>query len=267
MGSTSETASSLARHPALAAAARVGFAVNGVLHILIGTLAILVATGDADENADQSGALAAIAANPAGMALLWVMTVGLAALGLWQMFTAVLVQNHDAKDRWLERIKEGAKGVAYLAVAFTALTFARGSSSDSAEQTETFSAVLLDVPGGVVLLVLVALAVAGVGVYFVVKGAKKKFVDDLIVPSGTVGRVTVAFGIVGYIAKGVALAVVGILFAVAAVNADPSEASGLDGAVQAIAALPFGSGILIAVGAGFVAYGVYCFVRARRAKQ
>ena len=71
---------------------------------------------------------------------------------------------------------------------------------------------------------------------------------------------------VGYVAKGVAIAVVGVLFVVAAVTHDPEKAGGLDAALKSLAALPFGQVILWIVGAGLVVYGVYCFARARYAR-
>ena len=258
------TASRLAHSPIFRGFARAGFVVNGGLHLLIGFIALGVAFGSGGE-ADQGGALSAVASRPGGLILLWAAVVGLYGLGLFQVVVALLVRGGD-KDAWADRAKEGGKGVAYLAVGTTALTFALGGSTDSSGQTQSLSAQLLAAPGGVLLLVVLALAVFAIGVYFVVKGWKKKFVEDLVVPAGSGGRATIATGMVGYIAKGVAVAVVGILFAVAAFTADPDEASGLDGAMKSLAELPFGVVILTAVALGIVAYGVYCFVRARFAR-
>ena len=258
------TASRLAHSPVFRGFARAGFVVNGGLHLLIGFIALGVAFGSGGE-ADQGGALSAIASRPGGQILLWAAAIGLFGLGLFQVVVALLVRGSD-KDAWADRAKEGGKGVAYLAVGTTALTFALGGSSDSSGQTQSFSAQLLAAPGGVLLLVVVALAVLAIGIYFVVKGVKKKFVEDLVVPAGSGGRATIATGMVGYIAKGVAVAVVGILFGVAAFTADPEEATGLDGAMKSLAELPFGVVILTAVALGIVAYGVYCFVRARFAR-
>jgi hypothetical protein len=65
------------------------------------------------------------------------------------------------------------------------------------------------------------------------------------------------------VAKGIALGAVGVLFVVAAATVNPEGADGLDGALRALASLPLGVVILVLVGAGFIAYGVYSFVRAR----
>lgn len=250
---------------ALQLLARLGFAVNGLLHILIGSLAITVAVGAGSGSADQSGALAQLASNPGGVFLLWTVVVGMFALGLWLVVSAFVMQG-DPKRKWAARLSNVAKAIVYFALGATALTFARGGSSSSAGSTQSASSSLLSSPGGAILLFLAGVAVLGVAGYFVYKGAAQKFRSDLSVPGGTVGRVVVALGVVGYIAKGMALAVVAILVGVAALTSDASKSTGLDGALKALAALPYGTIALILIGIGLIAYGVYCFVRARRAQ-
>ena len=245
--------------------ARLGYAVNGLLHILIGGIAIGVARGTGGE-ADASGALSGLAATPGGIFVLWTIVIGLAALGLWQVAEAILVPSPDPKRKWGHRAIELGKAVAYLAIAGTALSFAMGGSSDSGGDAQGFTATLLATPGGIVVLVIVGLGVCVVGGVFVVMGIRKKFTKDLTVPAGTVGQVVVGLGVVGYAAKGIALGVVGILFLVAAFTVDASESTGLDGALKALVELPFGPAILIVVAIGLIAYGLYSFVRARRAR-
>lgn len=240
--------------------------VSGLLHGAIGAIAISVAIGAGGGEADQFGALSNLAGAPGGAAILWVMVVGLLALGLWQIIQIFVVVGPDPKRKWAHRIGEFGKAVAYLAIAAITFSFASGGSTSSASSTKDFSATLLSAPGGVILLVIVGLAVFGIGGYFVFKGAARKFTDDITVPSRTAGRVVIMLGVVGYLAKGVALCVVGILFVIAAVTADPSKATGLDGALKSLATLPFGVVILIVVGCGLIAYGVYCCARARLAR-
>ncbi len=52
--------------------ARGGYVVSGLLHLIIGYLAIRIALGVGGGTADQSGALAALAAKPGGVVALWV---------------------------------------------------------------------------------------------------------------------------------------------------------------------------------------------------
>ena len=265
--SASGVAAKAKNSPALSVLARTGYAVNGILHILIGGIAIGVASGaGAGSGADQSGALGALASAPGGVFVLWVIVVGLAALGIWQLLSAALVREPDTTKRAAHIAGELGKAVAYLAIAATALTFALGGSSNSASSTKSFSATLLASPGGVILLVVVGLGVLAIGVVFVVRGVRQLFTDHIRVPAGTAGKAVVVLGVVGYVAKGVAVGVVGILFIVAAATADPSQATGLDGALRSMLELPFGGVILVAVGIGVIAYGLYCFARARLAK-
>lgn len=245
--------------------ARVGYAMNGVLHLIIGVLAVTVAFG-AGARTDQSGALSALADTPFGAVLLWVVVIGLTALGLWQIVQTITARGSDAKERWGQRAKEGGKAVAYLAVAATAFGYARGGGGSSEQDVEGTTASLLASPLGIAAVLLLAAVALGVGGYFIYKGLGAKFREDLDMPSGTGGRAAVLLGKVGYTAKGAAIVIVGILFVVAAMTADPERAGGLDGALKALAELPFGAVLLVVVGLGFVAYGVYCFVRARRAR-
>jgi heme/copper-type cytochrome/quinol oxidase subunit 2 len=243
--------------------ARAGFAIAGLLHILIGILAISVATGGGQE-ADQSGALSTIGKNPVGALLLWVVVVALFAVGIWQILEAATVQESDPKKRTAKRLKEAGIAVAYIAIGVTAVRYALGSGSSSAQSTQKATAGLLGSPFGVALVLIVAVAAIAIGVSFVWSGAKEKFLKTMTPPSGTAGKVTKRLGQVGYIAKGIAVVVIGILFAVAAFTADPNRAGGLDGALKTLAALPFGVAILILVGLGFIAYGLFFFVRAWR---
>jgi hypothetical protein len=246
--------------------ARVGYAVLGVIHIAIGIIAISIATGGGGE-ADQGGAMQQIREAPAGVFILWIVALALAALGVWQIAEAFLVQEGDDKKKWGYRVKFAATGVTYLAIAGTAVVFAMGGQSDSSESSTTLSAELLSTPGGVFLLVLIGLVVTGVGVAFIIRGITKAFKKNLELPAGKAAQGIVRFGQVGYIAKGIAVGVAGILFVVAAFTNDPEEAGGLDAALHTLAGLPFGPFILWIVGAGLVIYGLFCFARARYAKM
>ncbi|MEJ1154523.1 DUF1206 domain-containing protein [Microbacterium marmarense] len=246
--------------------ARIGFVVLGVVHIVIGAIAISVATGGGGE-ADQGGAMEALQQNPLGFALLWIIAVGLFALGVWQVAEAFLERDSDAKKKWGYRAKYIGTAAAYFAIGGTALVFALGGQSDSSESTKTLSATVLAAPGGVFLLVLVGLGVAAVGVAFIVRGITQAFKKNLDLPGDKREKGILTFGTVGYVAKGVAVAVTGILFVVAAVTHDPEAAGGLDAALHSLAQLPFGSVILWVVGAGLAIYGLFCFTRARYAKM
>jgi hypothetical protein len=239
---------------AVEVAARVGYAVNGLMHLLIAWIALQLAFGGGGKQADQSGALQALASNGLGMVLLWVAVVGFAGLGIWQL-TQVFA-GRGAGDR----VKAAAKGVVYLVLAWTALTFATGTGSSSEKKTNDVTASLMSKPAGGALVVLVGLVILGVAVYHVYKGWAKKFLQDL---RSHPGEVVVALARFGYIAKGVALGVVGALFCLAGLRNKPKEAGGLDQALRTLLEAPFGKVLLTVVALGLAAYGVYSFARAR----
>jgi len=268
MSNTGKAAASAAQNSTVfRTLARIGYVVLGILHILIGFLAISVSTGSSGEQADQGGALQQVADAPAGVLLLWVIVLGLFALAIWQIAEAFLERNPDSKKKWGYRAKYIGTAVAYIAIAITALVYAMGGQSNSSQSSQSFSAQLMASPGGVVLLVLFGLLVAGIGVAFIVRGFTRAFEKHLDLPAGQAAKGIVTFGIIGYVAKGVAIAVTGILFVVAAFTHDPAAAGGLDSALKTLAALPFGTVILWIVGAGLILYGLFCFARARYARM
>jgi hypothetical protein len=250
---------------ALRSLARAGFFGSGLIHLLLGYLAVRVALHQSARS-DQSGAIAAIGKLPGGQVLLWVMTVGLFALGLWLLLAAVLGIGESSDKRWVRALVSAAKAAAYIALAITSLTFAMGSSSNARSSTTHVSSDVLTLPGGQVLLALIGLIALGVGVYMVAKGVRRGFKKDLAMPGGTAGRVVTVLGVVGYVAKGIAVAVVGVLFVVAAMTLNPNKATGLDGALRSLSSLPYGATLLVAVGVGLMAFGVYTFARARYAR-
>lgn len=264
--SASSAARTAQNSTALRVLARLGFAVNGLVHLLIGALAIGIATGGGQTDADQSGAFKQLAATPGGVFLLWTVVIGMFALGLWLLISAFLMQPEDSKRKWARRGAEAAKGVTYFALGSTALRFALGGSSSSSESTSSVSADLMSNPVGIVVLVVAGLAVIGVGGYFVFKGATKKFTEDISIPTGKLRKTVLGLGVAGYIAKGVAIGIAGILVVVAAFTHDPEKSSGLDAALTSLVGLPFGVVVLLVIAVGLIAYGAYCFVRARFAR-
>jgi hypothetical protein len=126
------------------------------------------------------------------------------------------------------------------------------------------SAQLMQSGWGRILLIVVALVVIGIGGYHVYKGVSKRFRNDLLVPPG---RGITVVGVGGYTAKGLVFIGAGVLVLVATLRSDPSKATGIDGAVKALGAAPFGRFLLILAALGVAAFGAYSFVRSRYARM
>jgi hypothetical protein len=257
-------------HPVLTHVARVGLIAYGVMHFLIGYLAIRLAWGLRGADADQTGALQTVADGPGGTILLWTIGLGMLALAVWQAGEVLLwwhglLDPAHRKRTALVIARCLAKALTYAVLGVTALAFAVGLEYEADERLRDLTDETLDIPGGAVLVGGVAAAVIAVGLYTLIRGLTGGFMKDIDLPVAPDRWEPLIEGIgrVGYVAKGIAFALVGALLWQAATSADVSTATGLDGALAAIAGVAAGPWLLTAVGAGFAAFGVYALARAR----
>lgn len=246
-------------HPVIENGARMGYALNGVIHLVIGYLAVRVAWLSDPAQLNQSGALATIARQPGGRALMLSMVAGFAALAVFYLADAGA--GHIGPDAAADRARSGGKAVYYAALAWTAFSVIRGSGTSGEQTSVDATATALQAPGGRYLVGAVGAGIVIGGAYHVYKGVSRGFLDDL---RDRPSALAVTLGTYGYAAKGVALGVVGGLVVLAAVRRQPSQAGGLDRALHRLALQPVGPALLTVVAFGFVAFGLYCFVRARR---
>jgi hypothetical protein len=245
-------------------AVRVGLVSYGVVHLIIGWLAVRLVFGDSGGSASSKGALHQLAQNDVGRISLYVVAAGFVALVVWQGLEAIWGhRDEEGGKRVLKRVVSAAKVVLYAALAVSAFKTAVGSSSGGG--TDGMTARLMRMPAGPLLVGAVAvgvLAVAGVLLY---RGLAEKFRSELEVDgqTGKDGRAYVLFGKVGLVGKAAALAIVGALFLTAAVTHDPDRSGGLDEALRRLLQEPFGGPMLLLVALGFVCYGLFCFAWAR----
>jgi hypothetical protein len=119
-------------------------------------------------------------------------------------------------------------------------------------------------PLGLWALVALGLTIIGIGIYFVFKGVRRGFKEELFHFDGTRrGRLIDTLGVTGHIFKGAALVLTGLLFVIAAAKHNPEESTGLDGSLKALRDHPYGPYLLVAIGAGFIAYGIFALIRSR----
>lgn len=161
------------------------------------------------------------------------------------------------------------KAVLYFALAFTTVSIAMGSGGSNGDsKSKGFASSLMSAPAGRILVAAVGIGIIAGAIYHVYKGWTNKFLQDLKATGGReISKAVRITGSIGYIAKGFALGVVGVLFTYAAITADPDKAKGLDGAVETLLGAPGGQILVILVGIGFAAYGLYSFARARYARM
>lgn len=250
----------------LAAAGLVAF---GVVHLLIGWLAVQLAIGDREGSTDSKGAMQQLAEQPLGTAFVWAVAIGMLFMVAWRGIEAAVGYREvdDETKRLRKRLVSGGKAVVYAAVAVSAITVATGSGGGSKKGggTDSMTAKVMDLPGGQVLIGAVGIAIVAVGVALLVTAYKESYLKrfDGSGTSGSTGTAYRVLGRVGHVAKGIALGVVGGLFLYAAFTHQAKESGGLDQALLKVLEQPFGPVLLTAMGLGFAAYGLFCFAWAR----
>ncbi|WP_433295138.1 DUF1206 domain-containing protein [Actinoplanes sp. CA-030573] len=263
------TASRAADSKPLEYVARAGFVGYGIIHLLFAWIAFQVAFAGSSKESDQSGALKSLAGNGFGKFLLVLIAIGMVGLAIWQAFEAVIGESGPRdKSAMAERVVSGVRAVLYLVLAWYAVNVLRGANASMAQSQENKSAGIMAHSGGRWLIGFVGLVVLGVGIGIFVYGLRKKFLKHLNTQemAASVRKSTTRLGMLGYMAKGVAYAIAGVLVITAAVTYDPDKARGLDAALKTLAGHPWGVWLLALIGLGIAAFGIYCFAQARYRK-
>lgn len=257
-----------ARSPWVEWLARFGMVAQGLLYGIVAVLAIGVALDQGGKTTDQHGAIRTLASQGWGKWLLVLLAIGLGGYALWCFVVAVLGEKveHGEDVGVGKRMVYAARGVIYAGLCWTAVSIvADAGSSGGGNKQEKAAAVVLDWPGGVALVTAAGLGVLGYGVWNAYKGLSCRFLKDMKTEEmNEAGRRWIRrTGVVGHVARGIVFALVGIFLVKAALEYDPDEAIGIDGALQKLAAQAYGDALLGVVAAGLLAYGVFCLARAR----
>ena len=241
-----------------------GLAARGVIYLLIGWVAILVAMGKTKQEADQRGALQLLAGKPYGLVSLWLLCIGFAAYALWRLSEAAFGVTGDGNGAG-PRLKSLARAVVYGSLAVTTFSVINGARRSQSGQQRDWTARLMSHPGGRWAVGLVGAVIVVIGVILVMEGVKRRFVKYLQTGqmSPATRRVVVRLGMIGTIARGLVFALAGALVIEAAVKYQPSKAGGLDSALKTLRDQSFGEVALIAAGLGLIIFGVYGLCEAR----
>lgn len=251
---------------------RAGLVAKGVSYALVGLLAIAVAAGIGGRATGRQGALEIVADESYGMFLVLGLAAGFFAYALWRLAQAIFDRDNEGTDGkgLAKRASRAGKAVIYAALCFTTVQIVldgrRSSSGGGGEPTEdSATAGVLGWPAGRWIVLGVGVAILGVAGYQVWRAFSEKFMKDMETSrlSPAAETAVEALGITGLLARGVVFGLVGIFLVKAALEYDPDEAIGLDGALATLAGASYGSVLLGLTAAGLVAYGLFCVVQAR----
>lgn len=258
----------MTKEEGLTLAARLGFAARGMVYVLVGWFAVDAALSGRRPS-DNQAALGTLADEPLGRTLLVIIAVGLAGYALWRLMEAALDPERKSRttNGRLERAGYALSGVTHAALAFYAVKLATREQAPAgpapADQgAQSWSAWLMEQPGGIALVIVVGLALFIVAAAQALKAYRASFLDKLNgeVPAPdyvrTVGRI-------GFSARAVVFALVGWFFVRSALHANPAEAGGMGRALHELQQQSHGPALLAVVAIGLLLFGVFSLIEAR----
>jgi len=258
------TARRASHSPAAHFLARAGLTARGVIYILIGWIAVLVALGQSKREADQLGALQLLAGKSYGLVSLWLLGIGFAAYALWRLSEAAFGVTGEPPGAG-PRLKSLGRAIIYAAFSYLTFTVIHGTAKSQSKRQQDITATAMQHTGGRVLVAVIGAAVVIAGIVLIVEGIRKKFMKYLQTGqmSARTRRVVKWLGTIGTSARGVVFALAGVLVIEAAITHDAAKSGGIDKALLTLRNQPFGVVLLAVAALGLVIFGVYGLCEAR----
>ena len=242
---------------------RAGFAGRGLTYLVIAGFS-LWAVSHGGQAQGPSSALASLENTSGGGVVLVLIFLGLLAYAIWHVLAAALdldAHGSDAKGV-VARVAMVISGLVHLGLGLAALSLLLSSGgTDGESRLREWVGTVMGWPGGRWLVGLAGLAVIGAGAKYVIEGWTASY-EKYLAASSFTSRWRTALR-VGVAAHGAALLVIGVLFLIAAWQADPSEAGGLAGAFGWLGEQAYGRALVAALCLGLLAFSLFCFVTAR----
>jgi hypothetical protein len=249
--------------PAAHFLARAGLTARGVIYILVGWVAVLVALGHSSSEPDQQGALQLLAGKPYGLVSLWLLAIGFAAYALWRLSEAAFGVSGEPGTG--PRLKSLARAVIYAGLSYLAFTVIAGKAGSQSGKQQDITANAMHHPAGRLLVGIVGLIVVICGIVLVVEGLRKKFMKHLETSRmrPQTRRAVKLLGMTGTIARGVVFGLAGVGVIAAAITHKASESGGIDKALLTLRNQPFGEFLMLLAALGLLIFGIYGLCEAR----
>lgn len=245
--------------------ARLGFASRGLVHVVIGGLAVRLALGESGgKTVNMRQAVSELAKG--GRVPIIVVAFGLAGYGVWRLVQAFA--DTERKGRKLTGIaKRGhqfTNGLVHFGLALVAVKLAMGISADTTDHTREYAAMAMEQPLGRWAVGAVGGGLIIAAISQIVRAIKAKFAEDFDGSNmrPTTRAIAIASGRVGISLRAVIFGAMGVWMIRAAWHFNPAEAKGLGEALASLRAQPYGSILFMAVAFGILAYALFSFMYA-----
>jgi hypothetical protein len=247
---------------------RFGYLAKGSVYLAVGLLALEVAVGFGGQTGDTKGALEEIGRHPFGTTLLVIIAVGLLHYSAWKFVEAF--KNPENVGTGL-RMLYGASGFLhiYLVCMAARIVLSRlgvmdsGKSGDQSARSVT--SWLMSQGFGRWLVGTAGVVAFGVSISQLLIAYRAKFREKLALRDmHTWEKIAViTLGRMGFCARALLVALVGLFLVQAAVNFDSNNAGGMAKAFATLMEQPFGPWLLGATAVGLVAHGLFTWAMMR----
>lgn len=260
------TARKAASQPWMEPLTRLGYVVRGIIYIILGVLAVQLVFGRPTQQANLTGVIEVIGANPFGKALLIIVAIGLVGYTLWGFIRAFLDPLHrgDDAEGIAERLGFIASAFGYATLLVATVQYLAGAAL-STSGPQDWSVKLLSQPFGRIVVGIIGFGwLLGGGLWQIYDGLQANFVRDLKLRKMTRREETLVewAGRIGIPARGIVFGLMGLFLIQAAVQSNPGAVKGFDGALLTLLQQPYGPYLLGVVGLGLMVFGVYSILDA-----
>ena len=247
--------------------ARLGLVARGLFYLILAGLAVNVLTrgsgnGGGSGQANANGALTQVARAPVGVALIAGAAVGFVVYALVRLGGAITDHSYGR----LRRLSTAGQALLYLAMGAATASFLFGRRMTGSEQQERSTAAkLIAVPFGRAALAGIGIAVLAMCAWQLVVAARGHYADTLRDDRmGPVARRLVLLTArIGIPARALAVVPVGVFLIVAAVQANPGKAKGLDAVLLDLSHSTPGRLLGVLAASGFAVFAAYSLLEAR----
>ena len=233
---------------------RAGYGARALVYLVVGALALgAVFWGGAAEGTQN--ALADLRQVTFGTLALWLIGVGLMAYMVWRVIDAAM----DLEDRGngamgiFARAAQAVTGLIHGALGLSVIGLAQGQASGQGG-AENWTARLMSLPYGPSLVAVMGAAVIGAGIYYVQKGLRAKYREDIRITPVT-RKLDPAMRL-GFVAQGVIVGTIGFFVLYAGLMSDPDQAGGVGQALGHIRAMSYGAFLFAAIAVGLLCFAL-----------
>lgn len=235
----------------------VGYGARSIVFAVLGVLVVMTGFGLKHSHNDPVGALEEIGTAPFGHILTGIVGIGLVAYVLWNLAVGVLT----ARRRVFVGAGYALTGLCYAPLAYASLVLAYGEHVGG----PLHFGGLFSSAHGPAIVAAIGVALLAAAIVQIVIGFGRTFVEPLDLRSlaRVPRRLFIAFGVVGFAARGALFGLVGGCLVRAVMNDEANDAYGPDRALEVVLTLPHGLVFLLPVGIGLVAFGLFSMVAVR----